>query len=784
MKRFISMVMASAMMISMVPATALAATDAVVAAATINDAIDVATESDDIAITEDIPELKLRFTKADRGISETDFEITLEDAYWNVTTEAEFEQLVTLYDEEGDQYSYNVADLISNVEFSDEYKTVDFTVHRDAVTSGYNSAWDEKDQLYIDLKVVITKTSVGSKPTLTVESNDITIKNGEDKVFATVVDRGIKASVDELVDVAPGEITGLEKHGILIEDTVKTSWKDGDVMELKLNKGFEFVPGCASSITLEPDEGTTKYPASVVIDEREMTFTLPDSGMAGQEEFEIRGIEIDAATAEVGERATISIKLEDLDKVTVDVAQVIAPRVEMEVEDDDVPVYYSGTNVDNDGLTDGDDHESLEVTIKETFAGTWDVKKNFELSLPEGVWVTNVTIEENEMYGITDEQLMDAFETAYIEGEHESFIFERRTFNETEPGSNNQAKRDPQGMTFTLTLVADPDFTGDVVLTLSGKAMDTEKVTIAKFVPPYTVEAEQNDLVIDYRYTEVPSPIIVKEPVAELWDKGTYFTFGVEKMQLEEEATYDVDSVSELEIEGYEEGRLGFTVEDESDEAATVTISGLSLYMQRDIPAGAYELTLNTTMERHYNNQRIFAVEHHDENDDCTDDCVVTVEDVNDYSDTVKEKFINVVTAGRDQDDATFTTKLMIPVGQKYMIVGEKTLTTDVAAYINMDGYTMLPVRTVAVALGIDADNLSWHEESKTVTIFYGQRVITMTVGQKSVFVSGTEIPASAAVEVIGGRAFLGMRDLATALGVTDVAWDNTTKTVTLNGAE
>ena len=191
MKRFISMVMASAMMISMVPATALAAaTDSVVAAATIVDAVDVATESEDIAITEDIPELKLRFTKADRGISETEFEITLEDAYWNIDTEADFEDLVTLYDEDGDQYSYNVADLISNFELSAEKDVVEFTVNRNVVENGLNSAWDEKDQLYIDLKVVITKTSVGSKPMLTVESNDITIKNGEDKVFATVVDMG------------------------------------------------------------------------------------------------------------------------------------------------------------------------------------------------------------------------------------------------------------------------------------------------------------------------------------------------------------------------------------------------------------------------------------------------------------------------------------------------------------------------------------------------------------------------------------------------------------------
>ena len=94
----------------------------------------------------------------------------------------------------------------------------------------------------------------------------------------------------------------------------------------------------------------------------------------------------------------------------------------------------------------------------------------------------------------------------------------------------------------------------------------------------------------------------------------------------------------------------------------------------------------------------------------------------------------------------------------------------------------MLPVRAVAVALGIDTNNVLWNQPTKTVTILYGQRIITMTAGQKVVNVNGSALPATAAVEIVNNRTFLGMRDLATALGVTDITWDAATQTATLNG--
>ena len=207
--------------------------------------------------------------------------------------------------------------------------------------------------------------------------------------------------------------------------------------------------------------------------------------------------------------------------------------------------------------------------------------------------------------------------------------------------------------------------------------------------------------------------------------------------------------------------------------------------MQRNIPAGAYDLTAGGDAFIAYHRQGLFApdADHNFKDhvdDDCDDECFV--DDVCDYSDVVKEAFVNIVTAGREQDDASFTTKVVVPVGESYIVAGEETVALDVPAYVSAAGYTMLPVRAVAVALGINTNNVLWDQATKTVTILYGQRIITMTVGSKAINVNGSAIPASAAVEITDGRTFLPMRDLATALGVTDITWDAATKTATLNG--
>ena len=394
------------------------------------------------------------------------------------------------------------------------------------------------------------------------------------------------------------------------------------------------------------------------------------------------------------------------------------------------------------------------------------------MELPDGVYVTNV--ESNDDFG-ADEA---AFAAAYKKGDYEKFEFARRTLDATEEG------QDAGELKFTLTLVAEPGFTGDVTLKVDGAGLDkAQEVKIAKFVSPYTVEAAQNDLIIDYRNTKIPTNIVVKEAEDGLWKKNSQFVFGVDKFDdddFEDDATYTVDDKSDLEVKTIKD-KLGFKIDKESaDDAAAVTISDISLYMSRNLAAGAYDLQLNTTGSDAFMKQVILAPTGVDK-----DEATVKYQYYDDdahFDHVVKEGFVNIITAGRDQDDASFTKKVVVPVGEKYLIAGEEQVALDVPAYISAAGYTMLPVRAVATALGINNNNVLWNQASRTVTILYGQRIITMVAGQKVVTVNGNTIPASATVQIKDGRTFLPMRDLATALGVTDITWDAATKTATMNG--
>ena len=115
------------------------------------------------------------------------------------------------------------------------------------------------------------------------------------------------------------------------------------------------------------------------------------------------------------------------------------------------------------------------------------------------------------------------------------------------------------------------------------------------------------------------------------------------------------------------------------------------------------------------------------------------------------------------------------------MYAGTKEIALDVPAYI-ANGYTMLPVRAVTEALS-GAAIVRWDDASKTVTITFGQRVINMSVGSKTMVINGVNVAMQAACEITDSRAFIPLRDLGYALGLNDskIAWDDATKTATLN---
>ncbi len=828
MKKFLSMVLAAAMVISTVPATAFAL-DAKATAKVVS-SLDL-TETDAAKVEENptvtghsyiggsfkAPEIQLKvtdasYTEADKTTAPTTkITVSLDNAkFANKDTGA----VVTVDNtNQKDNFAITVVDdhalagvaapTVTNVKVND----------KDEIEVTVSGILEKDDIIKVVLNSVLTKTSAGTKATVTVDSDDLDLST-DALTYATVQDTGIKATIKKVAEVAEEETTDLEKD--LKIETVAGDFVIGQKFEIKVSSGFELRKGTVPS--------GADYTITKGDDDNKLNVEITKAGTAGDKygdtlTIDAAAIIVDAATAKAGAVAKLTVKaLKDgtnTFKATADAveaAKVVDQTVTLSVDkDEDVPVIYSGVDVDNDGITDDSDHKSLEITLKESAKSALDVKKAFTLGLPEGVYVTDIQLKKTEGAYTTPSTAVtkDDFVKAYKKGEYDGFEFARKTFVDTDDLS------DDMELSFKLELVAEPNFEGDVKLTLSGDAFDKkQEVTIAKFVKPYTVEASQNDMIIDYRNTKVPTNIVVKEAEEGLWRKGLSFTFGIDKFKdkdFENDATYKVDDKSDMEIKEAKTG-LGFKVDDESNgAAAAVTISDISLYMSRSIAAGAYNLELitNANIDMYAEELVALSADPRGTAIDTIDDAFktygsgagatavprkYTVADDKDFVNktvldidsvdkaTVKEGFVNVITAGRDQDDASFTKKVVVPVGEKYLIAGEEQVALDVPAYISAAGYTMLPVRAVATALGINNNNVLWNQASRTVTILYGQRIITMVAGQKVVTVNGNTIPASATVQIKDGRTFLPMRDLATALGVTDITWDAATKTATMNG--
>ena len=797
MKKFLSMVMAAAMVVSLVPATAFAAADDVRATAKVVDAQNYTeTEIETANSVASDAELQLTFTTADYTADDftADIDLTLDNAYFRAGTSLIAEDMYVKVD--GSVYAgaqTAIANGIRTITFTGaglddadvvlKVPSVAGQNDADEITVTLEGKLDRGAVLAIGLDTVMDKISKGKTATISVDSDDIRITNGDDLVYASVESKGIKASVKDTVDIATEEVATLKE--IKVEPAVGSNFAalitDEQVakaeLKLKLPSGYEF--------TAKTDVQVNGTDVAFTNDDDEIVIKVSELNR-DKDVWKITGLEVEATSAKAGATGLVKISLTGSDTVSVEAIKVVDYNVVMSVdEDEDVPVIYSGVNVDNKGITDDSDHESLEVTIEETFAGAWNNSKDFTLSVPEGVYITAVkspAFDNDGEDGAFNEE--EWFEAAYEEGDYVDLTFKRRGWAETDPNKNH----DPAELTFALELVADPNFEGDVVLTLTGDAVDEQEVTIAKFVKPYTVEAQQNDMQIDYRNTEIPTSVVVKEAEAGLWDKGTKFVLSLDKIDFDDEGTIAVDDKSGLEVKDDEvktttvdgDDAVYFVVDSRSDdEPATVTISGLQLYMDRSLPAGAYDLEMvSPEMNDPYESTVVL-----NGTKDKVDGENRTIADINDdFVDyTAKAGFVNIVTAGRE-DTESFTTKVVVPVGESYLISGENKVTIDVPAYINANGYTMLPLRAVAVALGINSNNVLWDQSTRTATVMYGSKIINMTYGQKVVYVNGAMIPATAAVEITNDRMFLGLRDLGNALGVTDITWDGATRTATLNG--
>ena len=117
-------------------------------------------------------------------------------------------------------------------------------------------------------------------------------------------------------------------------------------------------------------------------------------------------------------------------------------------------------------------------------------------------------------------------------------------------------------------------------------------------------------------------------------------------------------------------------------------------------------------------------------------------------------------------------------IGSKAYTIGRETKQMDQEPVI-VSGRTMLPLRFVGEAVGLNDEEIYWDSVKRTVTLFRGDRVAQVTIGSKTLLINGAPIEMDVAPEIMNGRTMLPIRWIAMAVQAS-IHWNEADKAVTV----
>ena len=126
-------------------------------------------------------------------------------------------------------------------------------------------------------------------------------------------------------------------------------------------------------------------------------------------------------------------------------------------------------------------------------------------------------------------------------------------------------------------------------------------------------------------------------------------------------------------------------------------------------------------------------------------------------------------------------TIVKLTIGSKQAYINNVAHTLD-AAPINRNNRTMLPVRFLANAFGVDNDGIKWDSNTRTATLTNSEVTIVVTIDAPSMTVNGETVALDSPAIIENNRTYLPVRAIANALGVSNdnIKWDGATNTATL----
>ena len=746
MKKKLALIMAAIMTVAMVPATAFASTKL-----TAVDEIKVGTDK----IFTSRVELK-------KNNDQVDIEGDTFDVYATLTNG----KFAYVDDNDDNDYQMEEADYLKTTK---GVKAVEIMSDTKAKITLDAKVFNGKDA---DIEACVLPLIVKSG-----EVGDVVVK------FTSNV-TAFKTASEVIANVQTGKVT-IETEGVktFVEDATEDekALKDitineltpdvlkGGSIKLKLSGNWKFTK--AGNVTFLNEDGVTAK--AELIDDDEIQIDFIDKYFTANmlTDMTISGVTVKTAKkCKAGDVATITVSSmassKEFSNVKLEVAKMVKEAVTYSVEDKDLPQIWAGAY--------NDDTNTLKLSIEENTGDILNTSRKATFTFPEGIEVADAEFSGNGNDDFTYE------------------IDENVVTIKNYSKNNEESKKTDLDVKFILN--AAPTFTGDVNVTLGGQ-FDDVSLKVATVKAPYTVTAKTSEVLIDYRYVPV-NDIVITEAEEGILKEDDQIILGVEKMDFEDagkvevtEGDIDVDvdiddsyPSADLYETRNDKALLTLTVNDESTEASTIVISGLELYLDRTLPVGGYALQ-NLGAYDHSNDKAINILWENSSPDKDEYDAEASENEAYDAifkykAVTVNDSYVDVITSARDQDDSTTNKKIIITVGASTMAVGTETVNLDAPAYINSENYTMLPVRAISEAFGA---TVNWDAASRTVTVLSGQRIISMTIGSRTMYINGTPVAMNTTAAIVNDRTFIPVRDLANSLGISAINWTEASGTVTLN---
>lgn len=333
---------------------------------------------------------------------------------------------------------------------------------------------------------------------------------------------------------------------------------------------------------------------------------------------------------------------------------------------------------------------------------------------------------------------------------------------------------------FELKIKADWAQKGAVTLQADSRDFGKIEAEIAKVTPAYTVETKVTS--IKKGESLATADIVIKEAKAGLLDTDKFIVLNLNDKNRDTMSFakgYKVESTNGMKLEdelfdetaGTRRGLNTLVLQvktSSSKEAATITLSNVMVNVDGATVDGEKILASNI-------------VEKDDLKASSKKDREEAVRYVFDADRTYKKTqdadletpYVNVV-----KEYGSVATTTVFKIGSKEYTVNGEAKTANEAPFVSGKGYTMLPVKAVADALGLKAD---WNAATKTATFSNSSKVATVVIGADTMYVNGTPFKLAAKAEIKNGSTFVELRSLASAFLV-ELAWDASTKSVTIKG--